>query len=424
MKETNRILGSFMKKIFAFIYCLGLVTLSPMSLHAQEPIRMAYIDPLSGAFSATGYNAYVQFKFAFEELVNKTGGVLGGRQIEVVPYDSRNSAQEAQIQLRRAIGEGIEYIIQGNSSAVSSVLTQSIERHNRRNPDQQLLLLNFAAVDPALTNENCSFWHFRFDANAIMKMQALTDLIAKSPKIKRVYVIGQDYSFGQAVAQSAVDQLAEKRPDIKVVGNELHPIGAVKDFTPYVTKIVASRPDAIITGNWGADMVSLARAITDAGIDVPVYTYYASYDGISATIGESGKNQFHMIHEGYFNPSPNAEYTDYVRRFKQEYPDNDINYPRVITTAQMFALALEKAGTNKAEAVAHALEGMEHTNIFGEPVFMRADDHQLFQAIQISMHTNEDIVFDADNSGYGMLTQSSSPMESTVIDHSCRMRRP
>jgi len=420
----NRRLGPIMKRIFAVAYCLSLITLSPLSLHAQETIRVAYIDPLSGAFSATGYNSFVQFKFAFEEFVNKSGGVLGGRKIEVVPYDSRNSAQEAQIQLRRAIGEGIEYIIQGNSSAVSSVLTQTIERHNRRNPDQQLLLLNFAAVDPALTNENCSFWHFRFDAHAVMKMQALTDLIAETPKIKRVYVIGQDYSFGQAVAQAAVDQLAEKRPDITVVGNELHPIEAVKDFTPYVTKIVAAKPDAIITGNWGADMVSLARAITDAGIDVPVYTYYAAYDGITATIGKSGEGQFHMIHEGYFNPPPNDEYADYVRRFKQEYPDNDINYPRVITTAQMFARAVELAGTTKAESVAHALEGMEHINIFGEPVFMRADDHQLFQAIQISVHTNKGLVFDADNSGYGMLTQSSSPIESTVIDHSCLMNRP
>ncbi|MDX1491032.1 MAG: branched-chain amino acid ABC transporter substrate-binding protein [Pseudohongiellaceae bacterium] len=413
-----------MKKISVLSATIGLCFTASFASFAQEPIRIAYIEPLSGAFSATGYNAYVQFKFAFDTLVNDAGGVLGGRPIELVQMDNQNSAQESQIQLRRAIGEGIGFILQGSSSAVAGVLTQALKRHNRRNPDQQVLFFNYAAVDPALSNENCSFWHFRFDAHADMKMQALTDLMAESSTIKRVYIIGQDYSFGQAVADSAVAQLAEKRPDIEVVGNELHPMGTVKDFTPYVTKIVAAKPDAIITGNWGADMVSLARAISDAGLDTPVYTYYAAYDGITATIGDSGAEQFHMIHEGYFNPAPSPEYADYVAKFKQQYPDNDINYPRIIATAQMIARAIEEAGSTDAEAVALALEGMVHTNIFGKEVFMRADDHQLFQDLQISVHTNQNIVFDADNSGWGMRTERSSRAKDTVIDHSCRMRRP
>src|SRR5690606_28601430 len=128
----------------------------------------------------------------------------------------------------------------------------------------------------ALTNEKCSFWHFRFDANADIKMDALTDVIAADQDTKKVYIIGQDYSFGKAVAEAAVKMLGEKRPDIEIVGNELHPIGKVKDFTPYATKIKASGADAVITGNWGADMLGLAKAITDVGIEAPVYTYYAA----------------------------------------------------------------------------------------------------------------------------------------------------
>lgn len=391
---------------------------------AQDPVRIAYIDPLTGAFSATGHNGLVQFQHAVEELVNAKGGVLGGRRLEIVAYDNQASAQESQIQLRRAISEGIQFIAQGNSSAVAGVLTDAITRHNQRNPEQRLLFLNFAAVDPALTNENCSFWHFRFDAHADIKMQALTDLIAQREDIKRIYIIGQDYSFGQAVASSAVGQLLQKRPDIQIVGNELHPMEAVKDFTPYVTKIASARPDAIITGNWGADMVSLGRAITDAGIKVPIYTYYAAYDGITATIGESGRDQFRMVHEGHFNPAPTEEYAQYVRDFKIENPDYDISYPRIINTVQMLARAIDKAGTTEPLDVALALEGMEHTSMGGDRVFMRAGDHQLFQPIQISVHTDQQIQFDADNSGFGLLTEVSVPIEDTMVDHSCQMRRP
>ncbi|MDT8428687.1 MAG: branched-chain amino acid ABC transporter substrate-binding protein [Pseudomonadales bacterium] len=390
----------------------------------QEPIRIAYIDPLTGSFSATGYNALRQFEFAVDELVNSKGGLLGGRPIEIVAYDNQASAQESQIQLRRAISEGIQFIAQGNSSAVAGVLTEAINRHNRRNTDQQVLFLNYAAVDPALTNENCNYWHFRFDAHADIKMAALTNMIAAREDIKRVYIIGQDYSFGKAVAASATSMLAAKRPDITIVGNELHPMEQVKDFTPYVTKIASSRADAIITGNWGADMVSLGKAIVAAGITAPIYTYYAAYDGITSTIGASGEKQFHMVHEGYFNPPPTEEYADYVRKFKQRFPNNDISYPRVINAVQMLARAIEEAGSTEPAAVAARLEGMEMTSMSGDRVFMRAEDHQLFQPVQISVHTNEGITFDGDNSGYGLLTQVSIPLADTLVEHSCRMRRP
>ncbi len=392
--------------------------------NAQESIRIAYIDPLTGAFSATGYNGLVQFQFAAEELVNSKGGLLDGRKLEIVAFDNKASAQESQIQLNRAISEGIQFIAQGNSSAVAGVITDAIRRHNRRNTDQPLLFLNFAAVDPALTNENCNFWHFRFDAHADIKMQAITDMIAQREDIKRLYIIGQDYSFGQAVADSAAGQLGAKRPDIEIVGNELHPMETVKDFTPYVTKIAQARPDAIITGNWGADMVSLARAITDAGITVPIYTYYATFDGITATLGEAAKNQVRLVHEGHFNPAPTQAYADYVRAFKAAYPDQDISYPRVINTIQMLAKAISDSGSAAPQAVANALEGMEFTSIAGERLFMRAEDHQLFQPIQISVHTDENIEFDGDNSGFGILTEVSIPLEDTLLEHSCQMNRP
>lgn len=409
----RNILSAFLVSAFA----VGFVA-------AQEPIRIAYIDPLSGSFSATGNNGLRQFQFAVEELVNSNGGVLGGRKLEIVPYDNKANVQDSQLQLRRAISEGIHFVLQGSSSAVAHALSDSIDRHNRRNPEQSILYLNYAAVDPALTNDNCNFWHFRFDAHADIKMQALTDLIAGSEDIRRVYIIGQDYSFGKAVAESAVTMLARKRPDIMVVGNELHPMESVKDFTPYVTKIAQSGADAVITGNWGADMVSLGKAITDAGIRVPVYTYYAAFDGITSTLGRTGKNQFRLVHEGHFNPQPTQAYAEYIAKFKLQYPEYDISYPRTIMVIEMLVKAIEAAASADPLQVALALEGMEHVNIHGEQVFMRADDHQLFQPVQISVHTDEGIAFDGDNSGYGLRTELSVPLANTMVEHSCQMRRP
>ena len=392
-------------------------------IRAADPVRIAFIDPLSGPFATTGESGLHTFEYAVEALVNANGGVLGGRPLEIVPMDNKISPKESLIQLKRAISEGIQIIAQGNSSGVANALTDAIAKHNRRNPEQRVLFINYSAVDPALTNDKCNFWHFRFDANADIKMDALTDIIATNDEITKVYIIGQDYSFGKAVAAAAVKFLGEKRPDIEIVGNELHPIGKVKDFTPYATKIRSSDAQAVITGNWGADMVGLGKAIIEAGVSSPIYTYYAAADGITATFGEKGDGVIRQIHEGKMNP-PTAEFQTHVDAFKKKYPAHDFNQSRILNVVQMLAKAIDAAGDTDPVKVATALEGMEHMSIQGSKLYMRPQDHQLIQDLHISVHTKDGIDVDYDNSGYGMKVESTIEMAGEKSATTCEMKRP
>jgi branched-chain amino acid transport system substrate-binding protein len=382
------------------------------------------MDPLSGAFASVGTSGLKLLEFAVDYLYNSKGGILGGRMIEIVPLDNKQSPTETQLQFRRAVSEELRIIFQGNSSAVANTLNQTISRHNRRNLGQEILQINYAAVDPILTNEECSFWHFRFDAHAVMKLEVLTDFIAMNDDIKRVYVIGQDYSFGQVVADNTVRLLNEKRPDIEVVGNEFHPIGTVKDFTPYVTKIVSSGADAIVTGNYGADMVSLARSIIDSGLDVPIYTFYAAYDGITATLGEDGKDRIRLIHTDSANPIASKTRRDFNHAYKDANPNFDATQSRMVNALMMIVTAMEDTQSTDPYDIAIALEDMRFTNLGGDDLWMRPDDHQLIQPLYISKQTDEGIEFDADNSGYGLLTEYSVGSDETILEHSCRMRRP
>ncbi|MEX0617344.1 MAG: branched-chain amino acid ABC transporter substrate-binding protein [Pseudohongiellaceae bacterium] len=414
-----------MNKIKHFsIPALLITLLAGSAASAQDPVRIGFIDPLSGSFASVGNSGLKQLQFAADYLFNSQGGILGGRQIEIVPLDNKQSPTDTQLQFQRAVGGGIQFVFQGNSSAVANALNSTITRHNRRNPEQRVLQINYSAVDPVLTEENCSFWHFRFDAHANMKLDTLTDYITQNTDLKSIYVIGQDYSFGQVVADTSVELLNQKRPDIEIVGNEFHPIGQVKDFTPYVTKIVASGADAVITGNFGADMVSLARSIIDSGLDIPVYTFYAAYDGITATLGEGGKDQIFLVHNDHANPIQSTERLEYTRAFKAANPNNDLTQPRITTALQMVVAAMEKTQSTDPYDVALAMEDMRFTTLTGEEVWMRGDDHQIIQSLHISRHTDEGIQVDADNSGFGLLTEFSVPMEETVMETSCRMRRP
>lgn len=391
---------------------------------AQEPVRLGFLDPLSGTFASVGTSGLTVLEFAADYLYNSKGGILGGRKIEIVALDNKQSPTETQLQFRRAVSEELRIIFQGNSSAVANTLNQTITRHNRRNPGQEVLQINYAAVDPILTNEECSFWHFRFDAHAVMKLEVLTDFIAMNEEIKSVYIIGQDYSFGQVVADNTVRLLNEKRPDIEIVGNEFHPIGTVKDFTPYVTKIVSSGADAVITGNFGADMVSLARSIIDSGMDAPIYTFYAAYDGITATLGEDGKDRIRLIHTDSANPIASKTRRDFNHAFKAAHPNFDVTQSRLVNALMMVVTAMEQSQSTDPYDIAVALEDMRFTNIGGNELWMRPDDHQLIQPLYISKQTDEGIEFDADNSGYGLLTEYEVAAEDTAPEHSCRMRRP
>ena len=417
-----------MKKIRfpIFINSLLLILIASFGINssAQEPVRIAFMDPLSGAFAAIGTSGLKQLQFAADYFYNSKGGILDGRMIEIVPLDNKQSPTETQIQFRRAVSEELRIIFQGNSSAVANTLNQTINRYNRRNPGQEVLQINYSAVDPILTEENCSFWHFRFDAHAVMKLNVLTDYIAKQESIKSMYIIGQDYSFGQAVSDISISLLAEKRPDIEIVGNEFHPIGQVKDFTPYVTKIVSSGADAVITGNFGADMVSLAKSIIDSGLDIPIYTFYAAYDGITATLGADGKNKIHLIHNETSNPIPTERRKDYMRAYKAANPNRDVTQPRLVNALQMIVQAMEQTQSTDPYDIALALEDMRFMTLSDEEIWMRGDDHQIFQSLHLSVQTDEEIEFDADNSGFGLFSFFHVPAEETIVETSCQMRRP
>ena len=398
---------------------------------AADTIKIAYIDPLTGGFADVGAMGHKHFQY-MADLINARGGVLGGKKIEIVAFDSKGNPKETLIQLKSAIDQGIRIITQGNSSAVAGALIEAVDKHNKRNPDNLLLYLNYAAVTPAFTEEKCSFWHFRFDAHVGMKMAAITDSIAADKSIKKIYLINQDYVFGHSVRDVAIAMLKEKRPDIEIVGNTLHPTIKVKDFSPYIAKIQASGANAVITGNWGADMSLLIKAGKDAGLDVQYFTFYAGGLGTPVAIGEAGENVVKQVTEWHSalcieenQPEDEKFYLGYDEKYSNDGAQS-FYYGRVRTLMEMLVKAFEKAGSTDAKAVAFALEGMEYETHYGK-VIMRAEDHQLIQPLYISTMVKagkDGVKYDVDNTGMGWKTNFRVEAEDTAMPTTCEMKRP
>ena len=401
-------------------------SLAALPAAAQQVVRLAYVDPLSGAFANTGEHGLKHFQFVAEELNRKHAA--GGFKLEIVGFDNKVSPQESLNQLKRIIDSGIRYVIQGQGSSVALALADAIEKHNERNPGTEILYLNYAAVDPDLTNSKCSFWHFRFDANSDMKMEALTTFLAQDQKIKKVYLINQNYSFGQAVARAAKADLARKRPDIQIVGDDLHPLGQVKDFAPYVAKIKAAGADTVITGNWGNDVTLLIKAAKDAGLNVDFYTYYAGGIGTTTAMGDAGIGRVKQITEWHLNV-PTKETDRLAGEFKKKY-NQDYYFFRANTALAMLAEAMKRTKSADPKTVATALEGMRFPTELGE-VEMRAADHQLIQPLFISTIERaaakggpKEVKHDLEGTGMGFRTDAKIEGYVSAQPTSCQMKRP
>lgn len=394
-----------------------------------QTIKIGYIDPLSGPFANTGAQGLAEFQF-YADWLNKHGGVLG-KKLEIVPFDNKVSPQESLNQLKRVEDEGIRYITQGNSSAVALALSDAVTKYNARNPGKEILYLNYAAVDPALTNEKCSFWHFRFDASADMKMEALTAVIAKNKNVHKVYLINQDYSFGHAVADAAVEMLKRKRPDVQIVGNEFHPLGKVKDFAPYVAKIKAAGADSVITGNWGNDMSLLVKAGKEAGLDVDWYTYYAGGLGTPTAMGEAAAGHVKIVAEYHSNVADN-KVAAWDAAYRKQAPKGnpDFYYLRGKIMFDMLVAAMKRAGSDDPKKVAYALEGMKMQGDLGE-LEMRKVDHQLIQPLYVftlqkmaSKGGPKEAKIDMEGSGLAPVTDARVEPYVTATPTSCQMQRP
>jgi branched-chain amino acid transport system substrate-binding protein len=398
-----------------------LTVLFAVSAQAAETIKIAYTDPLSGPFAQVGDQNLAQMQYIID-YINSRGGALG-RKFELVSFDNKSQPSEALIALKTITDQNIPIVMQCSGSNVAAALIDAIEKHNGRNPDNRIVYVNCGAVATELTNEKCSFWHFRFDAHVAMKSQMLVQALA--PEEKKVYLLNQDYLFGQSVQRDVKTFLLKLRPDVQVVGDELIPLGKVKDFSSYVTKIKASGAQALITGNWGPDMTLLIKAGMEAGLDVKYYTLYAHLGGGPTAIGPAGDGKVVVIqafNENIAVETGNTALENWTQKFRETH-DFDFYAAGFRTMFEFIQAGFNKAGTTDPAKFALALEGLTLTDMTGREITMRKDDHQLLPEYFAALFT-KGVKYDSEKTGLGWKTLTTVEGKDLAQPTTCQMKRP
>ena len=389
---------------------------------ADDTIKIAFIGPFSGAFAPQGDAFLKQLQFSLDA-VNAKGGALG-KKFEIVTFDDKIQPAEALIALKAATDQNIPFILQCVGSNVAAAMEDGVAKYNARNPDRRVLYMNCAALADELTNENCDFWHFRFVGNVSMRVETMVRSLPKD--LKSVYLINQDYLYGQSIEAGLRRFIAKLRPDIKIVGSDLVPLGTVKDFSSYITKVKASGAEGLLTSNWGVDFNQLMKSGVESGLNIGYYTFSAHLNGGPTSMGEAGVGRVHSVvdfHENIPAERGDNEGDAWMAAFRARTLDFDYVWGNYRTMFEMLRDAVNKAGSTDALKVALALEGLQVTDLAGQVNTMRKVDHQMlvpfFQA-----EFSKGVKYDSEKTGFGWKTENMVPAADLDQPTTCKMKRP
>lgn len=408
---------------------IGLIA-APQARAAEQSFKLAFIDPLSGPFASVGELMLAHVQFAVAD-INAKGGVNAGAagkvKLELLQFDGKLSAQESQSALQSAIDQGARVIVTGGSgSTVVSALVDAAAKHNERNPERQVIVLNHSSIDPDLTGKRCSFWHFQLEANTAMKMKALANTIKRTPEVHNVYLLNQDYAHGRQWAKYGQELVGLARPDVKFVGSDFHPIGRVKDFAPYVSKVKASGADTVISGNWGQDMTLLLRAAADAGMNLRYYNHSAgSFPGTVTAMSLAKLGQLTWVAEWHPGQADTPKVDALAKAFKAR-SGKDFLAPRIDMTPRFVAAAIEKARSLEPVKIARAMEDLSFDTSVGT-LRMRGEDHQLLlpQVVNtIAPVDGKAVKQGYEGTNWGFRTDATYSGNELAQGTECKMQRP
>ena len=385
-----------------------------------ETVKIAMIEGLSGPLGNVGQDQLKNWQYVAQNL--SAADNPAGVKFEIVPMDSKGSPQEAINLLKSATDQGFRYIAQGNGSNVGVPLEDAVAKQNERNPGKEIVYLNYSAVDPVMTNEKCSYWHFRLDADTSMKMAALTSFMKDKPAVQKVYLLNQNYSHGQQVAKYFKEGLALNKPDAKIVGEDLVPLAQVKDFSPYVAKMKASGADTLVTGNWGQDFTLLVKAMNDSGLKMPIYAYYAGVSGTPTALAAGKDLEVYQI--AYNHSNYGGEIGKLADGFKAKFKEDFYTFS-IYNAMVMMSNAMAKAKSTDPVKVAAAMEGLKFKGFNGESE-MRKTDHQLQQGLWISKWQKVDAKnkYSVEDTGYTFAPVKYLEPYVASTPTSCDMKRP
>lgn len=339
------------------------------SSYAAGTIKVGLIDTYTGPATAYTQDVLDGFKLAVDK-INAKGGVLGKK----IEYTTRDEKFKPDIGLSMAkeliLKEKVD-VLMGTINSGTALAVSDLAKK-----EKMPFFVTYSKSEKII-GEKGHRYVFNMNENTEMAGRAAAVALAKKPYIK-YWIAGDDYEYGHAIADAVWNNLKRLNPKVQKIGESWWKLGE-PDFTPYITQMLAAKPDFIIIATGGSGMVNFQKAAKATGLsqNVPFYQHTGNELG---TLMAQGKDAPEGVYGTanylfYFPESPANK--AFVNEFQKAYK----RYPKASAlvgymTGQFIAEGFKKAGKVDKEAFIKALEGMSLPSPVGQ-MAIRACDHQL-----------------------------------------------
>jgi len=391
---------------------MALMLALPYGVLAEDTIKIGATEPLSGTFKDIG-ERYLDGVIYAAKVINESGGLLG-KKVEVVPIDSELKPDVATRKAQNLIlKDGVKFFCGGTGSSVGAAMESLAEKEN-------VIFFTYGMDAASMTGPKCNKNFFRPGGSTDGRSFALAQLIVKMG-YKKIAIIAQDYSFGQEALAAFKKKVAELSQDTKIVAELYHPAGT-KDYAPYVSQLIAAKPDVIFTPNWGNDLTLLLKQGRPMGMSQKIFSYYINDEVTIKALNDDKMMIGNMGAEIYTLSIPTKKNQEFVAKF---YKDKGY-YPtwlrgKAYIALMFWAEAVKKAGTTDVAAVIKAWEGLSYDGPAGVWT-MRACDHQAQVPYWFTEIVKKNKYFEhAFEAPMGMATAKS--VEVSCEETGCKMKK-
>ena len=349
---------------------VGLLFVPGQARAGKGKIKVGSVYIFSGFAATYGQFAKQGLLLAVDE-INKSGGILG-KKLEVHFEDSHAKPPIALRAIRKLVYEkGVDFLIGLDSSGVAKGVVPYLK-------ELKVPLIITHAATPDVTGSQCNKYTFRVSVNINQNVMAAAKIAAQTKAVKWT-TVGPDYAFGHQSWEYFQKYLSKLNPKAKFMKTVAFPKIATEDYSPYITSIMAAKPDGVFISLWSGDLVNFVKQANKMGFFKKGYTVLMSL-GAATEVLYALKDQMPTgVWAGtryWFLANDSPVNKHFVEAYKARYGVYP-SYNAQNAYAAVYALkaAIEKAGTTEKMAVIKALEGLT-VEVPAGKIYIRPGDHQ------------------------------------------------
>lgn len=345
-----------------------------------QTIKIGLPVPLSGPYGAEAQDQVRNAELAVKQF-NDAGG-LDGQKAELLVRDDRlNPAEAATRALELIEKDGVNFIV-GGLSAATQLSINNVTRQRKK------LYISISQSDAINEASDASPYTFHEALNPHMTTQAVGKYVFK-PGMKVAFLTA-DYAYGHEMTRGFTE--VARQQGAEVVGEVKHPLGA-SDYSAFLPRLKALRPDVLVFNNFGADNRISIKQAADFGMKrnirfvTPILTYTARVSGGAATYQDvvGGTQYYWAIQDSV--PSAKAFNAAFQAENKGRFPSD---YGAMAYSAvKSLLLAVKDAGSTDTDQVAAALRKLKYDTYKG-PQYYRGCDQQSVQSVLVIQSVGKD----------------------------------